>query len=51
MTMPPSFVDRPLIPCPPLRTANGTSCARANARASLTASASRGRRTSPGEPA
>ena len=32
MTMPPSFVDRPLIPCPPLRTANGTSCARANAQ-------------------
>ncbi len=23
MTMPPSFVDRPLIPCPPLRTASG----------------------------
>ena len=26
---PPSFVDRPLMPCPPLRTDSGTSCVRA----------------------
>ena len=29
MTMPPSLVERPLMPCPPLRTASGTSCSRA----------------------
>ena len=33
MTMPPSLVDRPLMPCPPLRTASGTSWVLANASA------------------
>ena len=38
--MPPSLVERPLMPWPPLRTASGTSCARANASASATSPAS-----------
>ena len=49
--MPPSFVDRPLMPWPPLRTPSGTAgFARANATASATSSASPGRSTSPGDP-
>ena len=47
--MPPSLVERPLMPWPPLRTASGTSCSRAKASASAT-SARAGCRTSPGEP-
>ena len=36
MTMPPSLVDRPLMPCPPLRTDSGTGWVRAKASASTT---------------
>ncbi len=52
--MPPSFVERPLMPCPPERTDSGTrrvtGWARANASASTTSAVSRGRSTRPGEP-
>ena len=49
--MPPSFVDRPLMPWPPLRTPSGTvGVARAKAIACATSSASPGRSTSPGDP-
>lgn len=50
MTIPPSLAERLLMPWPPLRTANGTSCLRANARASATCCGVLGHRTSPGEP-
>jgi len=42
---PPSLVERPPIPCPPLRMASGTSCARAYASASAASLGVRGRRT------
>ena len=51
MTMPPSFVERPLMPWPPLRTPNGTvGFSRANAIAEETSSAVVGCSTRPGEP-
>ena len=50
MTMPPSLVDRPLMPCPPLRIASGTGCCRANASASTTSAVLRAWMTRPGEP-
>ena len=38
-TMPPSLVERPLMPWPPLRTDSGTAWRRAKARASVTSPA------------
>ena len=51
MTMPPSLVDRPLMPCPPLRTDSGTGWVRANASAAATSGAVRTWSTRPGAPA
>jgi hypothetical protein len=50
MTMPPSLVERPLMPWPPLRTLSGTSCPRANSSAATTSSGDSARITSPGGP-
>jgi hypothetical protein len=51
MTMPPSLVERPLMPWPPLRIDSGTSsCSRAKASASTTSSTLSGRIASPGDP-
>ena len=48
--MPPSLVDRPLMPWPRERIASGTCCWRANVSASATSAAVPGRSTSPGAP-
>ncbi len=50
MTIPPSLVDRPLMPWPRDRIASGTGCRLANASASATSAAVPGRSTSPGAP-